>query len=77
MESLKSLIHDDKMSNLETYRKDIIDAINADIILRYAYNSGVLQHAAANDEVVEQAVALLLNREEYQRILREQHLDMH
>ena len=77
MESLKLLIHDDKMSNLETYRKDIIDAINADIILRYAYNSGVLQHAAANDEVVAQAVALLLNREEYQRILREQHLDMH
>ena len=29
------------------------------------------------DDAVEQAVELLLNREEYDRILREQDLDMH
>ena len=77
LDTLKALIHDDKMSNLRTYRKDIQDALNGDIILRYAYNSGVLQNAAANDEVVDKAVELLLNREEYDRILREQHLEMH
>lgn len=77
LEQLKALIHDDKMSNMQTYRKDIVDALNADIILRYAYNSGVLQHSAANDETVARAVELLLDREEYERILREQHLEMH
>ena len=77
LESLKSLIRDDKMSNMQTYKRDIVEAINADIILRYAYNSGVLQHAAANDEEVAQAVELLLDGDEYKRILSEQHLDKH
>jgi carboxyl-terminal processing protease len=77
VESLKSLIRDDKMSNMQTYKRDIVEAINADIILRYAYNSGVLQHAAANDEEVAQAVELLLDGDEYKRILSEQHLDKH
>jgi carboxyl-terminal processing protease len=77
LEGLKSLIRDDKMSNMQTYKSDVVDAINADIILRYAYNSGVMQHAAANDEDVAQAVDLLLNGDEYNRILREQHLDKH
>lgn len=70
--TLKALVKDDKMSNMETYRSDIIDALNADIILRYAYRSGAKEHAAANDEVVDRAVELLLDSEEYERILREQ-----
>ena len=70
--TLKALVKDDKMSNMETYRSDIVDALNADIILRYAYRSGAKEHAAANDEVVDRAVELLLDSEEYERILREQ-----
>jgi carboxyl-terminal processing protease len=65
------------MSNLKRYRRDIVEALNGDIILRYAYNSGVLQHSAATDSSVAQAVELLLNREEYERILNQQHLEMH
>ena len=72
IETLKALVKDDKMSNMETYRSDIVDALNADIILRYAYRSGAKEHAAANDEVVDRAVELLLDSEEYERILREQ-----
>ncbi|MBE6175386.1 MAG: S41 family peptidase [Rikenellaceae bacterium] len=72
IERLKALVKDDKMSNMETYRSDIVDALNADIILRYAYRSGAKEHAAANDEVVDRAVELLLDSEEYERILREQ-----
>lgn len=75
IESLQSLIKDDKMSNMETYRQEIIDALNADIILRYAYRSGVQENLAANDEVVGRAIELLLDTEEYERILREQDLE--
>lgn len=75
IESLQSLIKDDKMSNMETYRQEIIDALNADIILRYAYRSGVQENLAANDEVVDRAIELLLDTEEYERILREQDLE--
>lgn len=75
IEGLQSLIKDDKMSNMETYRQEIIDALNADIILRYAYRSGVQENLAANDEVVDRAIELLLDTEEYERILREQDLE--
>lgn len=77
LESLKALVRDDKMSNLERYKSDIVDAINVDIVLRYAYASGAVQHTAAGDEVVAKAVELLLDEEEYERILSEQHLERH
>ena len=76
-DELQSLVRDDKMSNLERYKHDIIEALNSDIILRYAYRSGVVQHAAATDSSVNRAVELLLDSDEYERILREQHLEMH
>ena len=74
---LKELVKDDKMSNMETYREEIMEALTADVILRYAYSEGVAEYSMAHDEVVDQAVELLLNSEEYERILREQDLDMH
>jgi carboxyl-terminal processing protease len=75
--TLKGLIKDDKMSNMQTYREEIEEAITADVILRFAYSEGVMEHSAVNDAMVEQAVELLLNSEEYTRILSEQDLDMH
>ena len=75
--ALKNLIKDDKMSNMETYRAEIEDAITSDVILRHAYSEGVMEHSAFHDAMVDKAVELLLNREEYEHILREQDLDMH
>lgn len=75
VEQLKGLIKDDKMSNMETYKAEIMDALNADIVMRYAYSQGVAERAAANDEMVQRAVELLLDEAEYRRILEEQHLD--
>ena len=75
--SLKELIKDDKMSNMETYREEIIEAITSDVILRHAYREGVMEHSMLNVPTVDEAVELLLNREEYERILREQDLDRH
>jgi hypothetical protein len=60
------------MSNLRTYRKDIQDALNGDIILRYAYNSGALEYSTVKNSTVQQAIDLLLDTAEYRRILREQ-----
>ena len=75
IETLRELIKDDKMSNMETYRQEIIEALNADIILRYAYRTGVQESLATNDEMVDKAIELLLDTEEYERILREQDLE--
>ena len=75
--ALKTLIKDDKMSNMATYRTEIEEAITSDVLLRHAYREGVMEHSALHDDMVDRAVELLLNSEEYKRILREQDLDMH
>ena len=77
VEQLKTLIKDDKMSNMETYRAEIIKALNADVVLRYAYSEGVAERAAVNDETVRRAVELLQDEVEYSRILSEQSLEQH
>ena len=77
LEELKGLIKDDKLSNMETYRQEIIDALNAEIVLRYAYNSGAVERSAMDDESVNQAIELLLDTTEYEHILREQSVEMH
>ncbi|MFR9514016.1 MAG: S41 family peptidase, partial [Rikenellaceae bacterium] len=52
IEELEEQLKDDTASNLETYREDIIESINANIILRYAYTAGVIQNSITRDEVV-------------------------
>ena len=65
-------LKDDKMSNLETFRKEIIESINTNIVLRYAYAEGVIANSLKDDEEVLEAVKLLENSKEYRRILAEQ-----
>ncbi len=65
-------LHDDSRSNLALYRKEITDAINANIVLRYAYADGVIAASLAGDREVARATELLRDTVEYRRILREQ-----
>ena len=74
---LQELVKDDKMSNMQTYRDEIEDALTSVVVLRYAYNEGVAERTAVRDELVDRAVSLLLDTEEYNRILEEQDLEMH
>ena len=60
------------MSNLETFRKEIIESINTNIVLRYAYAEGVIANSLSGDEVINEAVALLSNPAEYKRITTSQ-----
>ena len=75
VEQLKAQLKDDKLSNMQTYRDEIIDALNSDIIMRHAYNEGVQERIAATDEEVDRAIELILNAEEYQRILTSQDVE--
>lgn len=77
IEELKTKIKDDKLSNMETYRTEIIDVLNSQVVLRHAYNEGVVERAAASDDCVEEAIALLLNEAEYAHILSDEDLEMH
>ena len=55
-------LKDDKQSLLETYREEIIETINSDIILRHAYSEGVTRHNLHSDTEVKRAVEVLKNR---------------
>ena len=74
-ESLNTIeqgLKDDKLSNLNTFRKEIIESINTNIVLRYAYAEGVIANSLAEDATINEAIALLANNKEYNRIITEQ-----
>jgi hypothetical protein len=72
MAAIESGLHDDKMSNLRTYRKEVISYINSNIILRYAYSTGVTARSVSEDKSVKQAIEALGDKERMTKILREQ-----
>ena len=65
-------LNDDKRSNLKTFRKEIVEQINQNIVLRYAYAAGVIANSLASDEEVQEAVKLLADKAEYERITTSQ-----
>ena len=71
MAVIESRLKDDKMSNLQTYKSEIIRTINADIALRYCYAEGRTASGLKYDKGIEAAVAMLADSVEMSRILRE------
>ena len=71
-ERVEAELKDDTRTNLETYREQVVDAINNDIVLRHGYTAGVIEHALPGDREVTEAVAVLRDSAEYARITREQ-----
>ena len=71
-EKLEAELKDDTQTNLETYREQVIEAINNDIVLRHGYQAGVIEHSLAGDGEVQRALEVLGNPEEYTRITTEQ-----
>ena len=65
-------LKDDKRSNLETFRKEIVEQINQNIVLRYAYAAGVIANSLRDDDEVNVALRILADKAEYERITTEQ-----
>jgi carboxyl-terminal processing protease len=70
VKTLKAELKDDKMSNMQTYRDEIVNALNDNIVLRYAYEEGLQERMAVDDNEVAAAVDLLLDKERYRSILQ-------
>ena len=71
-ERVEQELRDDTQTNLDTYREQIVDAINRDIVLRHGYQAGVIEHSLGGDGDVAEAVRVLENPGEYRRITAEQ-----
>lgn len=72
LEELEAEVRDDTQTNLETYRQEISETLENEIILRYAYSQGVIEHSLPVDGEVQRAVEVLSSPDEYRRITREQ-----
>lgn len=66
---LESQLKDDKLTNLATYRGEITDAINSDVVLRHSYVEGVVEHGLTDDREVAEAVRLLDDPAQLARML--------
>ena len=69
LDAIEKGLKDDKLSNLHKYRKEITESINQNIVLRYAYAEGVIANSLRDDEEIGEAVNLLSNKAEYERII--------
>ncbi len=72
IEALESELKDDTQTNLETYRKEITEMIENDIVLRHNYAAGVIEHNLADDPEIRKAVGILDDPAEYARIVTSQ-----
>ena len=71
-EKLEQELKDDTQTNLETYREQVMQTINNDIVLRHGYQAGVIEHTLPTDADVKRALEILGNPAEYARITSEQ-----
>lgn len=69
IEDIEKELKDDTESNLRTYRDEIVESLNGNIILRYYYSEGAIEHSLPEDKEVAAAVNLLANPAEYGEIL--------
>lgn len=70
IDEMEAELKDDKETNLETYRDEIVETINSDIVLRHAYMAGMIAHNLRSDPEVAAAAALLLDPPAWQAVLR-------
>ena len=72
LDAIDKGLKDDKRSNLETFRKEIVELINQNLVLRYAYSKGVIINSLKDDLELAAAKELLANTAEYKHILTKQ-----
>lgn len=75
IKTLEAELKDDTETNLYTYRKQIEESITSNLVLRHAYQRGVIANSIDGDQEIARAVSLLNDHAEYERILKEQDTD--
>lgn len=68
--ALRVKLAHDKDKDLQTFRDEIIDLLNDEIIGRFYYQGGRIRHSLSNDKNVERAVKVLRNSGEYKLTLK-------
>lgn len=69
LEEIEKNINDDTQTNLQTYKKEIIESLNDNIILRHSYTRGVVENNIVDDPEVNRAIEIISSPVEYKEIL--------
>lgn len=72
LDAISDKIRENRTDDLARFREEISRLIEDEIVLRYHYSQGVIQHKIGQDKELRQAVALLSDRARYREILSSQ-----
>ena len=62
-------LKDDTESNLRTYRNEVTEWLNRNIVMRHSYSEGAIEYSLSGDKEIAEAVKLLATPAEYNEIL--------
>lgn len=69
-DELSAKVKEAKANEIYTNKKDIIEYLESEIVKRYFYRKGVVEHDFEYDEDIKEALRLFANREEYNKLLK-------
>lgn len=72
LEELRKLLAHDKNKDLEMFKDEISELLREEIVSRYYYQTGRAQSSLIGDPVVDKAVEILNDEEQYASILKVQ-----
>lgn len=72
MEAIEENISNSATDNLRLYKKELVEIIENQIVERYCYNEGGIEHSLVGDTELQHAVELLQNPERYHAIVTSQ-----
>ena len=75
IDSIKNQITDDKTQLLKQYKKDVIDALNSAVILKWHFRKGAIEYATKYkaDKTILKALSTLADKKHYDDLLTESH----
>lgn len=72
VDRIAAQLRDDKSSMLEKYKEELREAINSNIVIRYAYASGAIENSLDSDKDISEAIKVLNSETDYKSILKSQ-----
>jgi carboxyl-terminal processing protease len=70
VEEMKSIVAKEKANQVNLYQKEILQAIEREILSRYYFETGLVRHQLKNDPELAKAIIVLNNPKEYTSILQ-------
>ncbi|MBI3232856.1 MAG: PDZ domain-containing protein [Bacteroidetes bacterium] len=69
-ESLKRNLETEKKADIETFKQEIMNEIESEIVKRYYFEVGTIEHSFRNDKDVKAALQLFMNENEYNKLIK-------